>query len=100
MDPEVVGKGLSRLGQGIAPAIIARAREMGVQLAAEISDREQTSRPGSSSASCGTSPATSSRSSRETPKTSDESGSAKIGLEPDPNCAMLLAQAHASDGLG
>ena len=40
MDPEVVGKGLSRLGQGIAPAIIARAREMGVQLAAEVSDPE------------------------------------------------------------
>jgi len=34
----VVRKGLSALGKGIAPAIIARAREMGVQLAAEISD--------------------------------------------------------------
>ncbi len=38
MDPEVVGKGLSTLGKGLAPAIIARAREMGVQLPAEISD--------------------------------------------------------------
>src|ERR1700748_977795 len=35
MDPEVVGKGLSSLGKGLAPAIIARAREMGSQLAAE-----------------------------------------------------------------
>ena len=40
MDPEVVGKGLSSLGKGLAPAIIARAREMGIQLAAEISDPE------------------------------------------------------------
>jgi phospholipase C len=40
MDPDVVGKGLSGLGKGLAPAIIARAREMGVQLAAEISDPE------------------------------------------------------------
>lgn len=40
MDPEVVGKGLSSLGKGIGPAIIARAREMGVQLAAEVSDPE------------------------------------------------------------
>jgi phospholipase C len=38
MDPEVVGKGLSALGKGLAPAIIARAREMGMQLAAEVSD--------------------------------------------------------------
>src|ERR1700733_8602735 len=39
MDPKVVGMGLSTLGKGIAPAIIAHAREMGVQLAAEVSDQ-------------------------------------------------------------
>jgi phospholipase C len=38
MDPEVVGKGLSALGKGMGPAIIARAREMGVQLPAELND--------------------------------------------------------------
>jgi hypothetical protein len=38
MDPEVVGKGLSTLGKGMGPAIIARAREMGVQLPAELND--------------------------------------------------------------
>jgi len=38
MDPEVVGKGLSALGKGIGPALIARAQQMGVQLPAELSD--------------------------------------------------------------
>jgi phospholipase C len=38
MDPEVVGQGLSTLGMGIGPALIARAREMGVQLPAELND--------------------------------------------------------------
>ena len=38
MDPEVVGKGLSTLGKGIGPALIARAEEMGVQLPAELND--------------------------------------------------------------
>ena len=33
----MVGKGLSTLGKGLAPAIIARDREIGVHLAAEIS---------------------------------------------------------------
>ena len=40
MDPEVVGKALSTLGKGMAPALIARAREMGVQLPAELNDPE------------------------------------------------------------
>jgi phospholipase C len=31
MDPEVVGQGLSALGMGIGPALIARAQQMGVQ---------------------------------------------------------------------
>src|SRR4249920_1857603 len=35
MDPEGVGQGLSTLGKGIGPAMIAKAREMGVQLPAE-----------------------------------------------------------------
>jgi phospholipase C len=38
MDPEVVGQALSTLGKGIAPALITRARQMGVQLPAELSD--------------------------------------------------------------
>jgi phospholipase C len=38
MDPEVVGKGLSTLGKGIGHAVIAKAREMGVQLPAELND--------------------------------------------------------------
>jgi len=38
IDPAVVGRGLSTLGKGMAPAIIARAREMGVQLPAELND--------------------------------------------------------------
>ena len=38
MDPEQVGQALSTLGKGIAPAIIARARQMGVQLPAELND--------------------------------------------------------------
>ena len=38
MDPEVVGKGLSTLGKGMGPALIDRAREMGVQLPAELND--------------------------------------------------------------
>ena len=38
MEPEVVGKGLSTLGKGIGPALIARAQQMGVQLPAELND--------------------------------------------------------------
>jgi len=38
MDPEVVGKGLSTLGKGIGPALIAKAKELGVQLPAELND--------------------------------------------------------------
>jgi phospholipase C len=38
MDPEVVGMGLSTLGMGIGPALIARAQQMGVQLPAELND--------------------------------------------------------------
>jgi phospholipase C len=45
MDPEVVGKGLSTLGKGLAPALIARARQTGIQLAAEISDPGADPRP-------------------------------------------------------
>ena len=40
MDPEMVGQGLSTLGKGMGPALIARAREMGVQLPAELNDPE------------------------------------------------------------
>jgi phospholipase C len=38
MDPEVVGQALSTLGKGIAPAIITRAKQMGVRLPAELDD--------------------------------------------------------------
>ncbi len=58
MDPEVVGQALSTLGKGIAPALITRARDMGVQLPANSTTRKPTFRPGSSSASSGRSPAT------------------------------------------
>jgi phospholipase C len=36
LDTEVVGKGLSTLGKGLGPALIARARELGVQVPAEL----------------------------------------------------------------
>jgi phospholipase C len=39
MDPEVVGKGLSSLGKGVGPALIARAQQMGVPLPPEVSDQ-------------------------------------------------------------
>jgi len=35
---DVVGQALSTLGKGIAPALITRARQMGVQLPAELND--------------------------------------------------------------
>ena len=74
MDPEVIGQGLSSLGKGIGPALIARARGDG----GAASGRTQrpgkpTFHPGSSSASSGRSPATSSRSSPQMRKTPDES---------------------------
>jgi hypothetical protein len=40
MDTEIVGQALSTLGKGLAPAIITRARQMGVQLPAELSNPE------------------------------------------------------------
>jgi phospholipase C len=40
MDTEIVGKALSTLGKGIAPAIITRAQQMGVPLPAELNDPE------------------------------------------------------------
>ena len=36
MDTEVVGQGLSTLGKGMGPALIAKARDMGVQLPPEL----------------------------------------------------------------
>jgi hypothetical protein len=38
MDPGVVGTALSALGKGMGPALIAKAREMGVILPAELRD--------------------------------------------------------------
>jgi len=38
MDLEAVGKGLSTLGKGMGPSLIARAREMGVKLPPELDD--------------------------------------------------------------
>jgi hypothetical protein len=38
MDPEAVGQGLSALGMGIGPALIARAQQMGVPLPTEFTD--------------------------------------------------------------
>jgi phospholipase C len=37
-DPEVIGQALSSLGQGLVPAFIAMARQMGVPLPAELND--------------------------------------------------------------
>jgi phospholipase C len=45
MDPAVVGKGLSTLGKGMGPALIAMARQMGVQLPAELEDPGATLTP-------------------------------------------------------
>jgi phospholipase C len=41
MDPDVVGRGLSGLGKRLAPAIISRARDMGVPLPAELDDPDK-----------------------------------------------------------
>lgn len=38
MDAELVGRGLSGLGKGVVPAVIAKAREMGVELPPELKD--------------------------------------------------------------
>lgn len=46
MDREVVGKALSSLGKGVGPAIITRAREMGVPLPAELNDPKAGSHRG------------------------------------------------------
>ena len=40
MDLEVVGQALSTLGKGLAPALIARAKELGVPLSAELTEPE------------------------------------------------------------
>jgi phospholipase C len=47
MDLEVVGTGLSTLGKGMGPALIAKARDMGVQLPAELDAPGATLAPGS-----------------------------------------------------
>jgi len=46
MDLEVVGQALSTLGKGMAPALIARARELGVPLPAELDDPRADLPPG------------------------------------------------------
>ena len=38
MDPEVVGKALSTLGKGMGPALVGKAKEMGVKLPAGVND--------------------------------------------------------------
>jgi phospholipase C len=38
MDPEVVGTALSTLGKGMAPALLAKARELGVPLPPELTE--------------------------------------------------------------
>jgi len=38
MDPEVVGKALSTLGKGMAPALFAKAQELGLPLPAELTE--------------------------------------------------------------
>jgi phospholipase C len=46
MDLEVVGKALSTLGRGMGPALIGKAREIGVELPAELDDPGATLTPG------------------------------------------------------
>jgi phospholipase C len=46
MDLEVVGKGLSTLGKGMGPGLIARARETGVKLPPELDDPHAALTPG------------------------------------------------------
>jgi phospholipase C len=38
MDPDIVGRGISGLGKGVIPAVIAKARELGVTLPPELAD--------------------------------------------------------------
>jgi phospholipase C len=45
MDLEVVGMGLSTLGKGMGPALIAKAKEMGVRLPPELDDPGATLSP-------------------------------------------------------
>jgi phospholipase C len=45
-DPEVIGQALSSLGKGVAPAILAQAKELGVPLPAELNDPEADLPPG------------------------------------------------------
>jgi len=45
-DPEVIGQALSSLGQGVAPAILAQAKELGVPLPAELNDPGAVLPPG------------------------------------------------------
>ena len=45
-DPEVIGQAISSLGTGLAPAIIARARQLGVPLPAELDDPQAALPPG------------------------------------------------------
>jgi phospholipase C len=40
MDPEVVGNALSTLGKGMGPALIEKARQLGVNLPAELDDAD------------------------------------------------------------
>src|SRR4029453_17976496 len=46
MDLEVVGQALSTLGQGLAPALIAKAKELGVPLPAELTEPAAELPPG------------------------------------------------------
>jgi len=45
VDPEAVGTALSTLGKGMGPALVARAREMGVKLPAALDDPGATLTP-------------------------------------------------------
>jgi phospholipase C len=46
LDPEEVGKGLSALGKAMLPGLLAKAREMGVKLPAELNDPGAELTPG------------------------------------------------------
>jgi phospholipase C len=45
-DPEVIGQALSSLGKGVAPAILAQAKKMGVPLPADLNDPGAVLPPG------------------------------------------------------
>jgi hypothetical protein len=106
MDPEVVGKGLSTLGKGMGPALITKAKEMGVVLPAELNQPGAAFTPSLVVPFIRDSPRTSSRSSqatqqRRSPHRLDLSLSQRSRLEalvPSDRCSGLEVLAKLAGG--